>query len=319
MKKFSFKDYFLPHSGNDHKPHFWRKEVIVLLLVLIILSELAFLGQVFFISRKGDFLAAILPNAVVLITNQKREEVGARILVPNTLLQKAAELKAEDMAKKGYFSHTTPEGRNSWYWLEQVGYDYVYAGENLAVNFSDSSDLTEAWMNSPTHRENIVKPNFTEIGIGMATGTYKGRETVFVAQFFGSQREKPVKVAVPAVKPTPLATKKPVVATSTKEIATATPVQIASVKGESTEKSAVPLQASPRLSTSQFYTFLLAFIGGAFLLAVLVKIEIQHPSVLLGGFLLFALIFGLMTFNTFIFRLGLEIPESSASIVRSGL
>ena len=92
------------------------------------------------------------------------------------------------MAEKGYFAHTSPEGVAPWHWLKQVGYEYSYAGENLAIRFSDSDKLVQAWLSSPTHRANILKENFTHIGVGVATGTYQGKETLFVAQFFASQK-----------------------------------------------------------------------------------------------------------------------------------
>ena len=66
-------------------------------------------------------------------------------------------MKAQDMATLGYFAHVSPDGKTPWYWIEKVGYDYQYAGENLAINFSDSKDVTNAWMASPLHKE--VKEN----------------------------------------------------------------------------------------------------------------------------------------------------------------
>lgn len=102
-------------------------------------------------------------------------------------------MKAQDMATKGYFAHTSPEGKKTpWYWLKQVGYQYQYAGENLAINFTDSKDVTNAWMNSPTHKANIVKDKYTEVGTGIATGLYEGRETVFVAQVYANPIVKEV-------------------------------------------------------------------------------------------------------------------------------
>ena len=101
------------------------------------------------------------------------------------MLARGAQLKADDMASKGYFSHTGPDGSAPWKWFQAAGYRYEYAGENLAVNFNESEDVVDAWLKSPTHRANIMKANFTEVGIGVATGTYKGKEATFVVQFFG--------------------------------------------------------------------------------------------------------------------------------------
>jgi hypothetical protein len=62
----------------------------------------------------------------------------------------------------------------------------VHAGENLAIHFTDSGDVVQAWMDSPTHRANIMNGNYTEIGVGTAEGTYEGFDTVYVVQLFGT-------------------------------------------------------------------------------------------------------------------------------------
>src|SRR3989344_4740191 len=91
------------------------------------------------------------------------------------------------MASKGYFAHVSPEGQSPWYWLKQAGYSFSYAGENLAVDFSDSADVSRAWLDSPGHRANILNKNFLETGVAISKGMYQGRETTFVVQFFGRQ------------------------------------------------------------------------------------------------------------------------------------
>lgn len=195
MKRLSkwLKKYFIPHHENEFKPHFLRHETMMFFFLLIIVAELAFLIQVFVIFDKTNFLASVLPGVLTSLTNEERAQNDAPPLVENELLAKAAQMKAEDMATYGYFAHTSPEGKTPWYWFEEVGYKYVLAGENLAVNFFESDDVAQAWMDSPTHRANIVKKDYTEIGIGTATGVYQGRNTVFVAQLFGT----PMKVYVP--------------------------------------------------------------------------------------------------------------------------
>jgi len=121
-----------------------------------------------------------------LITNRDRTTANVKELKVNPLLEKAAQAKADDMAARGYFAHNTPEGLSPWYWLNEAGYKYVFAGENLAVNFNDSNDVQRAWMNSKGHFLNILNPRFTEIGIATSTGVYKNRIAVFVVQFFGA-------------------------------------------------------------------------------------------------------------------------------------
>ncbi len=193
MKRISswFKKYFIPHNGNGHQPHFLRHESMLFFFFLLMVIELGFLVQVFVVFDKTKFLASVLPGILTTITNEERAENNLAPLKESALLDRAAQMKAEDMARGGYFAHTSPTGLTPWYWFDQVGYSYIYAGENLAVNFFESEDVAKAWMNSPTHRANIVKPTYTEIGIGVAKGVYEGKNTVFVAQLFGTPIQAP--------------------------------------------------------------------------------------------------------------------------------
>jgi len=136
----------------------------------------------------------IATSTIISLTNKDRETLGLKTLINNPTLEKAAQLKAEDMAKNGYFAHTSPEGKNPWYWFKKVGYLFSYAGENLAVKFSTAEDVERGWMNSPTHKANIVNKNYSEVGIGIAYGTYKGEQTIFVVQLFGTSVSKIVAV-----------------------------------------------------------------------------------------------------------------------------
>ena len=110
------------------------------------------------------------------------------------------------MAAKGYFAHTSPDGHDPWYWFTREGYAYTYAGENLAVDFTDSAIVEEAWMNSPEHRANLLNGNYTEVGIAIAEGTFEGHPTTFVAEEFGTPASVPTtfsEVAPASVAPPP--------------------------------------------------------------------------------------------------------------------
>ncbi len=170
----------------------FKIKYLLFIFIAIVLMEIVLIAHFFQIIPTHKFLGAILPDVLVDLTNQNREEINLNTLRKNPLLEEAANLKAKDMASKGYFSHTSPEGIDPWHWFDLVGYDYVYAGENLAVNFFDSHDIDRAWMNSPKHMRNIINDNFREIGIGMATGEYQGRESIFVVQLFGTRRNPTV-------------------------------------------------------------------------------------------------------------------------------
>lgn len=138
--------------------------------------------------------AAVIAAVLVDLANKDRVAEGLQSLRVSPELQTAAQAKANDMATRGYFSHTTPEGYDSWYWFRQAGYIFTHAGENLAVDFSDSIDVERAWMNSPLHRANIVDGRYAEIGIAVAQGTYEGRATTFVVQMFGAPARRQVAI-----------------------------------------------------------------------------------------------------------------------------
>ena len=188
MKKL-FKKYFVPHKENDYKPHLFRDAGVgFLLIVIIALFGLSVSNRI--ILTRTDFLALVLPKVLVDYANEDRSVEHYNQLAISPLLEKAAQLKANDMAEKGYFAHKSPDGHTPWYWFRQVEYDFSYAGENLAVNFNDSIDVNTAWMNSPGHRDNIMNSNFSEIGIATAEGMYQGKITTFVVQLFGRPAEK---------------------------------------------------------------------------------------------------------------------------------
>lgn len=134
---------------------------------------------------KSEKAPEIYAEKVAEKVNLVRQEDGLEALRVNKTLQAAAQAKAEDMAMRGYFSHNAPNGQTPWDFMENAGYEFSYAGENLAVDFFDVNAVTEAWMQSDGHRENILNVDFTETGIGMASGIYNGREVLFFVQMFG--------------------------------------------------------------------------------------------------------------------------------------
>ena len=154
--------------------------------MIALVAESAFVFGAKYIAPQSKLFGIIEANALVDETNQNRVANDLPDLQVSPLLQAAAQEKANDMATKGYFAHTSPQGLTPWYWFEQVGYNFDYAGENLAVNFSDSQDVTNAWMNSPEHRANILSANFTQIGIATAQGIYNGEPATYVVEEFGT-------------------------------------------------------------------------------------------------------------------------------------
>lgn len=156
------------------------------MMVLVMISfSVANIQSVLWFSSEW-LVSTVLPAVVTDATNSARADEGKSPLIRSATLGEAARLKAEDMAQNNYFAHWSPTGVSPWYWFNQVGYTYKHAGENLAVHFTDSSAVVDAWLQSPTHRENIMSGQYTEIGIGTAKGEYEGYDTVFVVQMFGT-------------------------------------------------------------------------------------------------------------------------------------
>lgn len=131
----------------------------------------------------------ITPEKVVELTNAEREKQNLSDLVLNGALVKAAQDKLADMLKKNYFEHTSPAGLTPWYWLEKNDYEYKYAGENLAMNFLSAENQNRAWMESPTHRANILNARYQEIGVAVGQGTINGRETIVAVEEFGARAD----------------------------------------------------------------------------------------------------------------------------------
>jgi len=181
---------FMPRKKSERR----KAELLggaVFTLTLLIAATTFFASGLQQYALRNPQIAAVVSAVLVELANKDRAENGLHTLSVNPTLVEVAQAKARDMAEKGYFAHTSPDGTDPWYWFEKVGYDYAHAGENLAVNFSDSSEVERAWMESPTHRDNILSDKYTEIGIAMAEGEYEGRSATFVVQVFGTPSDSP--------------------------------------------------------------------------------------------------------------------------------
>jgi hypothetical protein len=182
---------FIPHEENGFKPDFLERFSIGIMLVLVLITFAVANIQAMFWTASDWMVSAVLPSVIVNLTNEEREDDRLNSLVRNNLLDQAAQLKADHMAENEYFAHYAPDGTSPWYWFEEVAYNYVKAGENLAVHFNDSGKVVDAWMDSPSHRANILNGEYTQIGVGTAKGEYKGSRTVFVVQLFGTPNTLP--------------------------------------------------------------------------------------------------------------------------------
>lgn len=131
--------------------------------------------------------SSITESTIFNLTNSERSTYSVAKVSWNYKLANAAKAKAQDMINKDYFSHNTPSGATPWTFITAAGYNYIYAGENLAMNFTAAEDVMVSWMNSGGHRANILSTNFKELGVGVVTGEYQGYTTTMVVQMFGTQ------------------------------------------------------------------------------------------------------------------------------------
>lgn len=194
MKKFLEKivHTIVPHQKNGNVPHILREEFIFVLIIFI--GVLFYFNQNNFdIIKKLKLSATVYPAVLADLANQDRNASDVPELTWSPTLEQAAKLKAEDMAENGYFAHTSPNGITPWHWLSKVDYNFLYAGENLAIDFTESANVENAWINSPKHKENIMNSHFTEIGIATVDGFFEGKNTTFVVEFFGT----PSKILTP--------------------------------------------------------------------------------------------------------------------------
>jgi len=306
------KKFFIPHEGNEHQPHFLRSNTIPYIATCIIFFEIIFLAQIY-IFPNTNLLGLIISDTIINETNTNRNNQNLTTLKINPVLNEAAQLKANDMANKGYFAHTSPEGITPWHWFNKAGYSFYYAGENLAVNFVDSKDVVNAWMNSPSHRANIVNYNFTEIGIGIAKGQYKGNEAIFVVQLFGKPR---VETAV-ATKPketvtTPTPTPIPLITPAGQP---ETFVAVKGVESENLQAEVAPEEIIAKAKNASLLekimgqpkwtiNYIELIFGGLILIAlvltVFIKIRVQYPRLIANGAILLTVIAAIILANQFL-------------------
>ncbi|UOR10941.1 CAP domain-containing protein [Halobacillus amylolyticus] len=116
--------------------------------------------------QRVDEVTGAFREQVVQLTNQARKKEGLEPLEINGELVKVAQAKSRDMAKKDYFSHTSPTYGSPFQMLKQFGIEYKTAAENIAVGQQTPDEVVKGWLESPSHRKNIMKESVTEIGVG---------------------------------------------------------------------------------------------------------------------------------------------------------
>jgi hypothetical protein len=174
---------FVPHADNQYRPHLTRRYGLLIILIGVVGIQLLYnnitTGRV--LGRESEITIGELFDQ----TNAARVKEEKPTLVLNDSLNKAAYLKAQNMFAEQYWAHTSPDGTPPWKWFSDVGYNYANAGENLAKNFSNSDAVVSAWLSSPSHRDNVLKAEYQDVGFAVVNGELKGQNTLLVVALYG--------------------------------------------------------------------------------------------------------------------------------------
>ena len=185
-----FRHLFIPTETNNYRAKSLHTDFLAIYLIIAFFMSVVF--KKVGLSNVLGFATDISATKLFQLTNQQREKDGLPDLKYNDKLACAAYQKAQDMFNKNYWAHFAPDGKTPWDFILNCGYNYEYAGENLAKNFLFSDGVVGAWMNSPSHRDNILKSNYTDVGFAVVNGVLNGEQTTLVVQMFGKPLTSPI-------------------------------------------------------------------------------------------------------------------------------
>jgi uncharacterized protein YkwD len=175
------KKLLIPGEHNDFRPHLIRRQGLIALLFLVIAVQFLYnLSAGHILGAQSNITSATLLKK----TNEERTKHNEQPLALNDNLTKAAELKAKNMFENQYWAHTAPDGTEPWKWIDDANYDYSEAGENLARGFTNADSILAAWLDSPTHRDNILHANYSEVGFAAVDGVLNGKTTTLVVALY---------------------------------------------------------------------------------------------------------------------------------------
>lgn len=288
MKEFLYH-LFIPKTSNNYRSRILHNTSLVIVILAFLIG-----GVVIHHVKKtipqvlGDSVT-ITAEQLLALTNQQRIAEGIEPVTMNQTLAQVAALKAKDMFAKNYWAHNAPDGTTPWYFFKRAGYEYLYAGENLARGFNTADDTVKAWMASSSHRENMLSKNYTDVGFAIEEGSLTGEQTILVVEMFGSK-------TVPA-----LAKKSTVseVPDTNIQVEKAPAVKVPPVRTPHSVPQAQPVLSSRTLSWNVSTIVLCTFIGVLLLDMIIVERKkivrlvghnVDH-LLFLGGILVFVLLF----------------------------
>jgi len=158
----------------------------------LILSLFLFVVGIFLLPETA-YLSSISSEKILELTNYERQKANLHTLENSPLLKEAAQRKIESILEEQTFKHNI-KGRKFSEWIKDVGYDYFYVGENLAMDFITAEGAVKAWMESESHKKNLLDKTYLETGIAVIQGKFEDSQTTIIAQIFGT----PAKIQIPA-------------------------------------------------------------------------------------------------------------------------
>ncbi len=205
------KDLFIPHKRNGYRPHAIRSTGLIVFALYIFTFQMVYNVQTGNGFHVLGYATNVNTSALLSETNSHRAANGFASYANSVQLTQAAQAKANHMIANDYWSHYAPDGTTPWYFIDQAGYSYTRAGENLAYGFATSSGVVTGWMNSPGHKANILDSGFAHVGFGIANGAnfQGGENTVVVAMYGEPIVSAPAPAPTPAPSPTPASTPAP--------------------------------------------------------------------------------------------------------------
>lgn len=179
--------FLVPHKQNHYRPHLIRRYGLLALVALVVGLQFGYNY-----TQTGSVMGkvtVITPAGLLASTNDQRLAHHLTTLRLDPQLNEAAAAKARDMLQKGYWAHSAPDGTEPWVWVEQAGYSYSKAGENLAKNFASADAVVSAWMDSSSHRDNVLGAAYQDVGFATATGQLNGEPTTVTVAFYAVRQQ----------------------------------------------------------------------------------------------------------------------------------
>lgn len=263
----TFRHLFHPQRSNNHRPKILHPDALFVLVALVFSSWLVLYPTHFLNNSLGmvlGFASNITADDVIRQTNQERAKQGLPPLKANAALSQGALAKAQNMFSQQYWAHVSPNGTQPWQFFQDAHYKYSVAGENLARDFSQTTDMIAAWMASPTHRKNILDARYQEIGIAVVDGTLLGEQTTLVVQFFGTPMtgqaqidtagQKTIAKPAPAARPAEITFAEPTQPFTRQEVLASTVMPITQLR--------TPILFSPLQISKIFFLAIILLISG---------------------------------------------------------